>query len=728
MLRHATKFVVEINCPMIRSVLWTILVVSYSSFTAAEPTVINVWPLKAPGENKDLPPEANQSKPTDPLIAGKPIIKLGNVSTPQLAIYRPAPDKSNGTSVIICPGGGHNILAYDLEGTEVAAWLNSLGITGIVLKYRVPARDPNKRWIAAVQDAQRSVSLIRSRAGEWKLDPDRIGICGFSAGGETAALTSVFNTHQYQAVDYVETVSSRPNFAMLIYPGGFIKKEGEKLPGFIQVDSKTPPMFIVHAFDDPVPVGNSLLFAELLAKANISTELHVFATGGHGYGLRPTKEAVTAWPSRAKAWMREKGLLENSLNINKIVPAPEIPQQPVVQQNPVEALREALIAQDIKAIRKAVTYGRAELGEKAGQPEVADEYVPVSYRTQALTRLEAKLGFSPHLDRLRKLVWWRIGLDPTKLAAPLRAPASVVSGCTAVAKAKLKGADECLAHGVQAANFLIWAQEQAGAGCFPFPAARLTSADPSMKSATRFLENAEKAGVLTRVVKNGWVFDDLQDGGLQFDNGECGVAMFELYELTKDDRYLDSAKKAATWAISRPLVTNWNYNSFTVHLLAKAYSVTLDPRYLDVAIKKAALGVVPGQLEDGPHAGRWMDPHNARPAYHYIMLSSLAQLVAVMPKSHPEYDQLLACLKLGLKARNAEIIERGVMSKDKAVEALLLVESYFGKDHEFMTSTFSDQALDILARHCSEETRVGKLPLSPHGWGKLLVYLSEKGE
>jgi acetyl esterase/lipase len=727
MRRYATKFA-EVTFPMIRSVFWILFVVCYSSLTMAEPTVINVWPDKAPGEKTDLPPEANQTKPSDPLIAGKSIIKLGNVSTPQLAIYRPDPDKSNGTSVIVCPGGGHNILAYDLEGTEVASWLNSLGITGIVLKYRVPARDPVKRWIAAVQDAQRSVSLIRSRAGEWKLDPDRIGICGFSAGGETAALTSVFSTHQYQTLDYIESVSSRPNFAMLIYPGGFIKKEGERLPGFIQVDSETPPMFIVHAFDDPVPVGNSLHFAELLAKAKISTELHVFATGGHGYGIRQTKEAVTNWPSLAKTWMRERGLLEKSLNINKIVPAPESPQQPVVQQDPVEALRDALVAQDIQAIRRAVAFGRAELGEKAGQPEVDDEHALVSYRTQALTRVEAKLGFSPHLDRLKKLVWWRIGLDPTKLAAPLRVPASIVSGCTAVAKAKLRGADECLAHGIQAAEFMIWAQEQAGAGCFPFPAARLTSADQSMKSATRFLESAEKAGVLTQVVKNGWVFDDLQDGGLQFDNGECGVAMFELYELTKDHRYLDSAKKAATWAVSRPLVTNWNYNSFSVHLLAKAYSVTLDPRYLDAAIKKAVLGVVPGQLEDGPHAGRWMDPHNARPAYHYIMLSSLAQLVAVMPKSHPEYERLLASLQLGLKARNSEIIERGVMSKDKVAEALLLVEFHFGDDHDFMTNTFSDQALDVLARYCSEETRVGKLPLSPHGWGKLLVYLSEKGE
>ncbi len=713
---------------MIRSPLWTVLVLLFSSFATAEPVVLNVWPGKAPGETKTLPPEADQTKPTDALIAGRPIIKLGSVSKPQLAIYRPEPDKDTGTSVIICPGGGHEILAYDLEGTEVASWLNSIGVTGIVLKYRVPARDPVKRWSAAVQDAQRSISLVRTRAGEWNLDPDRIGICGFSAGGETAALTSIFDSHQYLPIDPIDTASSRPNFAMLIYPGGFIKKEGEKLPSFIHVDPATPPMFIVHAFDDPVPVGNSLLFAELLAKAKISTELHVFATGGHGYGLRPTQEAITTWPGRAKAWLREKGLLEKSLNIGKasVVNTPQVDQ--VVRQNPIDALRDALLSGDAKAIQKAVSMGRAELANKVGVPEVDDEYEPVSYQAHAFTRLEAKPGFAPNLDRLKKLVWWRMGLDPTKLVNPLRGPASVVSGCAAVAKAKLKGADESLAHGEQAADFLIWAQEQAGAGCFPFPAARQTSGDQAMKVATRFLEKVEKDGKLNEVVKNGWAFEDLGDGGLQFDNGECGIAMFELYELTKKDRYLDSAKKAADWALTRPLVPNWNYNSFSVHLLAKAYAVILDPRYLDAAIKKATLGVIPGQLEDGPHAGRWMDPHNARPAYHYIMLSSLAQLAVIMPKSHPEYDRVFASLKLGLKTRNEEIVQKGIMTKDKAVEALLLVESLFGDDSDFMKDTFSDQALDVLARHCCQEARAGKLPLSPCGWGKLLAYLAEHGE
>ncbi|MBI3879813.1 MAG: alpha/beta hydrolase, partial [Verrucomicrobia bacterium] len=189
---------------------------------AAEPRTLNVWPGQPPGETKQLPPEADQTKDTDKLIAGRRIIKLGNVSTPQIAIFRPAKSKDTGASVIICPGGGFNILAYDLEGTEVAEWLNSLGVTGVVLKYRVPFRDPAKHWLAAVQDAQRAMSLVRSKAGEWGLDPKRIGICGFSAGGATAGMTSIFlDQRQYAPLDDVDKVSSRPDFAMLIYPGGF---------------------------------------------------------------------------------------------------------------------------------------------------------------------------------------------------------------------------------------------------------------------------------------------------------------------------------------------------------------------------------------------------------------------------------------------------------------------------------------------------------------------------
>ncbi|MCS7466999.1 alpha/beta hydrolase [Stieleria sp. ICT_E10.1] len=296
--------------------VFVIALISASVFTslpqvaAGDPIVLNVWPGMPPGETKTLPAEADQTKPDDKLIAGRRIIKLGNVSTPQIAVYQPPADKSNGTAVVICPGGGHHILAYDLEGTEVAEWLNSIGVTAIVLKYRVPARDPDRRWGAAVQDAQRAMSLVRSRAEEWGIDPARIGICGFSAGGETAGLTALFQEErQYEAVDKVDQVSIRPDFAMLIYAAGMVEKGTTQLHDYIKVTQDTPPMFFAHAFDDRVSVHNCLTLAGALKEAGVPAELHVYATGGHGYGLRVTDQPVTRWPEQAANWMKTMKLM-----------------------------------------------------------------------------------------------------------------------------------------------------------------------------------------------------------------------------------------------------------------------------------------------------------------------------------------------------------------------------------------------------------------------------------
>lgn len=283
---------------------------------APAPLTLNVWPGTPPGETKPLPPEADTTKADGRLVAGRHVIRLGNVSTPQLAVYRPARDKDTGAAVVICPGGGFNILAYDLEGTEVAEWLTSIGVTGIVLKYRVPFRDPQKRWLAPVQDAQRAMSLVRSKAAEWNLDPHRIGILGFSAGGVTAGYTSLFGAaRQYAALDAIDRVSSRPDFALLIYTAYFVERGqtelNPNLPFAITKDA--PPMFFVHAFDDGVPVQNALLLAAELKKVNVPIEVHVYDTGGHGYGLRHVPELpITTWPRRAEEWLARRGLLKRS--------------------------------------------------------------------------------------------------------------------------------------------------------------------------------------------------------------------------------------------------------------------------------------------------------------------------------------------------------------------------------------------------------------------------------
>lgn len=291
-----------------------VVVAATAQLTAeeAKPSLVQpIWPGKPPGETKELPPEQDVTKPEQKDPGGKPIIRLTNVSIPTISLYQPPKEKDTGTAIIVCPGGGHHILALNHEGTETAEWLTRLGVTGIVLKYRVPSRTPDgQRWMAAVQDAQRAVSLVRANAGEWKLDPKRIGILGFSAGGETAGLTSYFADRQYEPIDEIDRVSFRPDFAMLIYPAYF-EKPGEptKMREDVKITKDAPPTFLVHAWDDPVTVFSSLHIATELRKVGVPTELHIYATGGHGYGMRDTGKNVNSWPARAADWLKQSALL-----------------------------------------------------------------------------------------------------------------------------------------------------------------------------------------------------------------------------------------------------------------------------------------------------------------------------------------------------------------------------------------------------------------------------------
>lgn len=272
---------------------------------AADPTVVDVWPGDVPGETGKIGPEAYQ-----PQRAGeKQVERLTQVTKPTLTLYRPAADKDTGASVVVCPGGGYHILAMDLEGTEVADWLNSIGVTGIVLKYRVPRRENLSKHLAPLQDAQRAVSLVRSRAEAWKLDPARIGILGFSAGGHLAACASTnFDRRQYEAIDAVDQVSCRPDFTVLAYPAYLL--EGEAFAPEIRVTRETPPIFFVHAGDDKISAENSVRTYLALKQAGVPGELHVFTSGGHGFGLRPSSDAVSGWPKLCEAWMRARGILQ----------------------------------------------------------------------------------------------------------------------------------------------------------------------------------------------------------------------------------------------------------------------------------------------------------------------------------------------------------------------------------------------------------------------------------
>ena len=281
---------------------------------ASEPVKeLELWPMGAPGEKGNIGEERDTTKATDQLIAGKPVIRLGNVSKPTIRIYRPPADKNSGAAVLVFPGGGYHILAMDLEGTEVCDWLNSIGVTGVLLKYRVPKREGLEKHAAPLQDAQRALGLVRRHAKEWGIDPQRIGVLGFSAGGHlAAALSTSFAERTYPVADDADRARCRPDFQILIYPGGLTTKkdDGDKVAPEVAVTTNTPPTFIAMAADDPVRVENALIYALALRSAKVPVELHVYPAGGHGYGLRRSKEPVTTWPDRVADWMRSRGLKE----------------------------------------------------------------------------------------------------------------------------------------------------------------------------------------------------------------------------------------------------------------------------------------------------------------------------------------------------------------------------------------------------------------------------------
>lgn len=277
--------------------------------SSSEPEVLDLWPTelhgRLPGDPLDLslPPETDTTGENGREVAGGRVIRLGNVSTPQIAVYRPTNPNESRAAVVICPGGGYSILAYDLEGTEVAQWLNDRGYTAVVLKYRVPARAGVERWKVGVTDAQRAISLVRSKAETWGLDPHRIGILGFSAGGHAAALTSSGLPRQYEPADNADTQSCRPNFSLLIYPAYLVNAAGDGLSDEMSALEGFPPTFLVHALDDGVTPLSSLILATQLKRIGADAELHLFREGGHGYGLRRTNLPVSRWTDMADPWL-----------------------------------------------------------------------------------------------------------------------------------------------------------------------------------------------------------------------------------------------------------------------------------------------------------------------------------------------------------------------------------------------------------------------------------------
>ena len=273
-------------------------------------TQIPIWPGTPP--DVQLPPGPEYVETSTEPIGGKLVIMAHNVSTPTMTVYSPK-GTNTGVAMLVFPGGGYQLLAMDLEGTEVCDWLNSRGITAVLLKYRVPIKrkGPYGESLQALEDAQRAISLVRYHAAEWGIDPHKIGVIGFSAGGHMVTATSThFNKRSYRPVDAADKVSCRPDFAIACYPGHmFNSDEGFKLNPNVPVTTNTPTTFLVQAENDYVDgINQSLVYYIALKDAKVPVEMHLYAGGGHAFGLRHTENPITDWPALAEVWLGTIGM------------------------------------------------------------------------------------------------------------------------------------------------------------------------------------------------------------------------------------------------------------------------------------------------------------------------------------------------------------------------------------------------------------------------------------
>jgi acetyl esterase/lipase len=308
------------NMKSLSSILFILCFSILTINSNAQTQIIKVWPDGIPGSVQD---QSYAEKET--MTNGIPS-RYEKVTDPTLTVFLPSEDKATGTAVLICPGGGYGVLAFDHEGYQIARWLNDNGIAGIILKYRLPSDLIMKnKSTGPLQDAQEGMRIIRRNAALWKIDPEKIGVIGFSAGGH---LASSLSTHYSEAVyDSKDEVSARPDFSLLIYPvitfdasfthmgsrNNLIGKEPseESIKHFsneLQINEKTPPAFLVHSADDKtVPVKNSMAYFDALNKFGIPAEMHIYQKGGHGYGLSVGKGTQASWPGLCIKWMKENG-------------------------------------------------------------------------------------------------------------------------------------------------------------------------------------------------------------------------------------------------------------------------------------------------------------------------------------------------------------------------------------------------------------------------------------
>jgi acetyl esterase/lipase len=307
------------------------IVFAFSGMSAQTPdwqpspghTQVPIWPFAVPDAQPVAGPEVTESSGDGDQVAGRPVVEIDNVSKPTMTVYSPTGDNT-GVAVVVFPGGGYQVLAIDVEGTEACDWLTSRGVTCVLLKYRVPHSGPYwdrqcnceiyPKISMALEDAQRTVGLVRFHAAEWHIDPHKIGVLGFSSGGHLVAAMSVhFAKRLYPVVDEADEVSCRPDFAVAIYPGHLWidDKKFELNPDIrSHITLQTPPTFLLQDEDDHIDnVNDSLVYYIALKSAGVPVEMHLYAQGGQAFGVRPTKFPVSNWPQLVETWLRTIGMI-----------------------------------------------------------------------------------------------------------------------------------------------------------------------------------------------------------------------------------------------------------------------------------------------------------------------------------------------------------------------------------------------------------------------------------
>ena len=289
---------------MSKKTLLLMAMVALCSATYAQEE-IRLFPKGAPGDKISYIEKDDSS---GEFVGGLSVNRKTNVGVPEITIY-PAPGKTKSAAMMVCPGGGYNILAYDMEGTEVCSWLNSIGMTAVLVKYRVPRREGRAKHDAPLQDVQRAISYVRYHADELNINPNQIGVMGFSAGAHLSVMAStLFDTRTYPAVDEADKVSCRPDYCLLVYPA-YLSGKNFTLAPDVKISSQIPPTMMIQAEDDKYFVDSSLFYYYALKQAKVPAWLHLYSEGGHGYGLRNTGHAVNEWPLRAADWFKELKLI-----------------------------------------------------------------------------------------------------------------------------------------------------------------------------------------------------------------------------------------------------------------------------------------------------------------------------------------------------------------------------------------------------------------------------------